>query len=72
MSRDLKETVHACEPCHSHIHATFSEKELAEKYNSVKLISEQKEISTFIRWIRTKPIDLKTGNNLSNRRRERR
>ena len=69
MNKDLNETVSACRLCHNHIHATYSEKELAEKYNKVSLLLSQEVISKFTNWVKDKPNDLRIHNNMSNRRR---
>jgi hypothetical protein len=47
--------VWVCAPCHRHIHATFSEKELALTYNSVNALKAHPRIRRFIDWIEDKP-----------------
>ncbi|MBD3670420.1 MAG: hypothetical protein HUJ29_06570 [Gammaproteobacteria bacterium] len=44
-----------CRPCHNHIHAVFSEKELAAQYNTRERLSAHHEIARFINWIANKP-----------------
>lgn len=68
-NRDLNRTVNVCRPCHSHIHAIFSEKELAINFNTINLILAKKESKEFVNWIKDKPNELKINNKMSNRRR---
>ncbi len=44
-----------CPPCHEHVHALFTEKELERDYNTMELLSAQPEIARFVQWIRKKP-----------------
>ncbi len=41
--------------CHQKIHATFSEKELLDYYNTVDRLLENEEIQKFVKWISKKP-----------------
>ena len=43
--------VDSCLACHRAIHAFFSNKELAEKYNTVKALMADERFRTMIRWI---------------------
>lgn len=54
-----RETVDLCRPCHGHIHATLSEKELADSFNTVNALISHPEIQRFVGWIRTKPAELR-------------
>ncbi|MEF8792319.1 hypothetical protein [Thiohalorhabdus sp.] len=47
-----------CEPCHRHIHATLSEKQLAHEYNTCEALLAHPEIARFVAWIADKPADL--------------
>lgn len=38
--------------CHSKIHSVFSEKELANEYNSFAALRSHAEIAIFIKWVR--------------------
>jgi len=44
-----------CRPCHSHIHHTFTEKELERHYNTGEALRGHPEIQRFARWIADKP-----------------
>ncbi len=43
--------------CHRHIHAVFTETELARQYHSIELLKQQEEMAGFIAWVRLKPDD---------------
>jgi len=44
-----------CLPCHHHLHAVLTEKELEREYNTRQLLLEHPEIHKFISWIKNKP-----------------
>ncbi|TWI53766.1 hypothetical protein IQ22_02373 [Pseudomonas duriflava] len=48
-------TLWICRPCHSHIHATFTEKELALVYNNRERLMEDERIRLFVEWLSRKP-----------------
>jgi hypothetical protein len=48
-----------CRPCHDHIHAVLSEKELADRYTTREALLAHPDIRGFVDWIRNKPADLK-------------
>lgn len=50
-----KSTVKICSACHSNIHICFTEKELADRYNSLAKLKLQEQISKFTEWIKNKP-----------------
>jgi hypothetical protein len=41
-----------CRPCHSTVHATLSEQELAEVYHSIETLKMHPEIAKFAKWVR--------------------
>jgi len=47
-------TVLLHEICHRTIHATFTESELAQRFNTIEKLIEQPEIQKFIAWIAKK------------------
>lgn len=47
-----------CKPCHRHIHATLSEKQLAHDYPTREALLGHPDIARFVRWIADKPADL--------------
>lgn len=48
--------------CHTKIHATLSEKELADHYNTWEALRAQPEIAAFIAWVRKKPPEFMARN----------
>lgn len=46
-----------CRPCHKQVHATFSNKQLAENYHSVELLQAAPELAPFLAWIRKQKPD---------------
>ena len=47
------ETVSLCQPCHSTVHATFSNKKLYEDLNTIESLKEA--LDKWIKWIEKKP-----------------
>lgn len=43
--------------CHRHLHALFSETELAHTYNTPETLLTQPEVVKFVAWVKTKPND---------------
>lgn len=56
-SRKGKEQVELHPICHDKIHSVFTEKELAEYYNSVERLLESEAIRKFVAWVAKKPSD---------------
>lgn len=46
-----KETVPLHRICHRKIHATFTERELANHYHTFERLRENEHIATFIKWV---------------------
>lgn len=51
---NIGETIDICADCHGNIHAVFTEKELAEEYNTYEKLAENDSIRKFSKWIRKK------------------
>jgi hypothetical protein len=41
-----------CQPCHSTVHATFSEAELEAAYHTIEALAQHPEIAKFVDWVR--------------------
>lgn len=41
--------------CHSHIHAAFTDAQLAKKFSTIAAILEDPAIQKFVNWVKTKP-----------------
>lgn len=52
-------TVLVCRGCHSQIHATFSNKELAISCSTLEAILGDERIQKYIRWARKRPLERK-------------
>ena len=51
------ETVGLCQPCHSTIHVTFSNQELAKKFRTVSALQNAEPLQKYLNWVKTKNID---------------
>lgn len=58
--KDLKD-IHKM--CHQKIHATFSERELLNHYNTFERMLAHEEIQKFVKWVGKKPSDYYDKNN---------
>ncbi|WP_299758224.1 HNH endonuclease [uncultured Pontibacter sp.] len=56
-------TAELCQPCHSTLHLTFSNRDLAQVYNTIPALQEAEPLQKYLRWVRTKRIE-----KISNRR----
>ncbi len=45
------DTVPLCQPCHTTLHATFSNKELATLYNSIQKLQAAEALQKYLKWI---------------------
>jgi hypothetical protein len=52
---DLGKTIDSCIPCHDHLHALFTEKDLAETYNTIEKLLEHPDMRIFVEWVKSKP-----------------
>nr|WP_225986604.1 HNH endonuclease [Rufibacter sp. LB8] len=59
-------TAPLCQPCHSTIHLTFTNKELAVLYNTLEKLRQAEDLQKYLLWVKTKRLD-----RISNRRRKR-
>ncbi|MDX1400632.1 MAG: HNH endonuclease [Kiloniellales bacterium] len=41
--------------CHRKIHSLFTDKDLAKKYNTIEALKSDREVSSFIEWLASKP-----------------
>ena len=51
------ETINVCCNCGDYLHEVFTEKELAETYNTLEKILDCDKMHTWVRWIQKKPND---------------
>lgn len=62
-----KITIHRV--CHEKLHSLWTERELAQYYNTAERIREHPEIKKFIKWIKRKPVDFYAKTKMANERR---
>jgi len=48
-------TANLCIPCHKQVHALYSNEELALRLNTIEALQQEKNISSFLKWIRKQP-----------------
>ena len=56
-----KETVTLHKVCHRSIHATLTERELANYYNTIERLLEHENIQKFVKWVQKKDIEYYSG-----------
>lgn len=66
----LNTVIEICAPCHKNIHANFTERELADEYNTFDKLRTSPAIAKFTAWVR-KQADAPIRVRSSNEKRER-
>ena len=64
-------TVLLCRPCHDQLHATFSNAQLRESYDTIEALRAAERLQEYLDWIRgTNKLDIQvtTSNRLRDRR----
>jgi 5-methylcytosine-specific restriction enzyme A len=59
-------TVPLCQPCHTTLHLTFSNKELATTFNSIPALQVSDRLQPYLEWIRPRKLE-----RIQNRRKKR-
>lgn len=67
-----KETTRIHKICHRKIHATFTERELLNYFNSAERLLENEDIAKFVKWVQKKDPDFYDGSDETNRRKSKR
>ncbi|AKD03820.1 restriction endonuclease [Pontibacter korlensis] len=60
-------TADVCQPCHSTLHLTFSNRDLALNYNTIPALQQAEPLQKYLNWVRKKRVE-----KISNRRGRRR
>lgn len=47
-----------CQPCHSTIHNTYTNKELAKNYNSIETLKKSEHLKGYLKWIKKQSIEV--------------
>lgn len=50
-----------CRPCHSTVHATLSEQELEQSFNTLQALASHPDIARFVGWVKKQPTDRKVA-----------
>jgi len=64
----VKKTVGLCRPCHSQLHALFTEKELERNLHQIEVLKNHPEVARFASWIRAKPVGFRVPTRRSERK----
>ncbi len=44
-----------CRPCHKTVHATLTEKQLEQEYNTLDALRRHPDLAGFVKWVRRQP-----------------
>ena len=58
--------------CHRKLHATFTEREMKNKYHTWESMLDNEDIQSFVKWVSKKPSDYYSGSNESKDRKAKR
>jgi 5-methylcytosine-specific restriction endonuclease McrA len=67
-----KETVELHRICHRKIHATFTERELLQYFNTAERLLENEDIQKFVKWVQKKDPSFYDGSDETKRRKAKR
>lgn len=62
-------TAELCQPCHSTIHLTLSNQELAQNYNTIDALQKAEPLQKYLKWVKNKRIERIANRRGKNRRR---
>ncbi|WP_114779074.1 HNH endonuclease [Botryobacter ruber] len=62
-------TAELCQPCHSTLHLTFSNRELATLYNNIEALQQAESLQKYLKWVKDKRIERIANRRGRNRRR---
>lgn len=51
-----------CSQCHGMVHATYTNRTLADQYPTIKQLRQAPELGPFLRWVRKQPPTRRTRN----------
>lgn len=49
-------TAELCQPCHSTVHLTFTNRDLASTYNNIPTLQQAEALQKYLKWVSTKRI----------------
>lgn len=50
-NRKESPTVQLCQPCHKQVHATFTNHELRQGYDTIEALREADRLQSFVEWV---------------------
>ena len=62
-------TADLCQPCHSTIHLSISNQELAQQYNTIEALQKAEPLQKYLKWVKNKRIERIANRRGKNRRR---
>jgi hypothetical protein len=57
-SEERNRIAYICRPCHSQLHALFTEKQLERELNTLELLKAHPDVQKWIGWVKNKVIGL--------------
>jgi len=53
----IEQTVDLCQPCHKTIHATFTNTEMVQLYDSIEKLQQAEALKGYLKWIKKRDIE---------------
>ncbi|WP_299823994.1 HNH endonuclease [uncultured Pontibacter sp.] len=63
-------TAELCQPCHSTIHLSLSNQELAQEYNSIEALQKAEALQKYLKWVKNKRVERISNRRGKNRRKK--
>lgn len=63
-------TAELCQPCHSTIHLSISNQELAQQYNTIESLQSAEPLQKYLRWVKNKRVERIANRRGRNKRRK--
>mgnify|MGYP005751873365 CR=1 FL=1 len=59
-----------CQPCHSTIHLSLTNQELAQQYNSIEALQNAEALQKYLKWVKNKRVERISNRRGRNKRRK--
>lgn len=63
-------TAELCQPCHSTIHLSISNQELAKQYNSIESLQQAEPLQKYLKWVKNRKVERISNRRGRNKRRK--
>ena len=60
---EMNTTTPLCQPCHRAVHQFYSEKELADNFNTIELLLGDEKVLSHVEWVKKQRPDLRMKKN---------